>query len=130
MALDIKIDPRTRDYIRNADGSWLETDDSSTAVLCQLEAREGKWWGDPPSGSRNAEIMESELPEIEDLQDSTRRALQQMSAAGVITDVVVDVLDRDAAAVAAGAGALQIYWRDRASQKPADLAYSALGGHP
>lgn len=128
MATDVKIDPETRDFVDTADGDWEEIDDATTAVMLQLDAREDGWWGDPPSGSRNAEIMESDLPTIDDLRDSTRRALGALVKAGVIADAFVNVGDDQDKG--AGVGSLLIQWRDRSSNRPADLVYSPLGGKP
>lgn len=127
MATDILIDPVTRDFVDTDDGAWEETEDSRTAVFCQVSAREGAWWGDPESGSRNAEILESEVPTIEELLDSTKRALRKMGAAGVISDIFAAAQNADNAR---GYAELYLQWRDRASNRPADLAYAPLGGKP
>lgn len=127
MAFDILIDPRTLDFVDTADGEWEEVDDSRTAVMCQLDAREGTWWGDPRSGSRNKEIMESELPTVGDLLDSTKRAMQALQAGGVITTSQISILEEDNAR---GYASLYIAWVDRKSTRPADLAYSPIDRNP
>lgn len=127
MALDILIDPRTLDFVDTANGEWQEVDDSRTAVMCQLDSREGAWWGDPSAGTRNAEILESDLPTIEDLTDSTKRGLQALQAAGVITTSQLSILEED---TARGYASLYIAWVDRKSTRPADLAYSPMDRNP
>jgi hypothetical protein len=127
MALDILIDPVTLDFVDTADGEWEETDDSRTAVMCQIESREGAWWGDASAGTRNAEIMESELPTLEALVDSTKRGLQALRAGGVISAAAVAELDSDNAR---GYGSLYLTWTDRKSTRPADLAYSPMERNP
>lgn len=127
MATDQYIDPKTRDFVDDDEGGWEEVEDSTTAVLVQLDSREGAWWGDPRAGSRNAEILESEVPTIGALQDSSRRALQAMAGAGIISNVSVAITDED---TANGIAALEVRWRDRSTNRPADLAYSPLGGAP
>lgn len=129
MATDMKIDfDGARDFVDAADGSWVEVDDSSTAVVMQLDCEEAKWWGDPPAGSQNAEIMRSDLPTIEAIQDSSKRALTQLVRAGLITDLTLSI--GDATSGQLGLGELDLAWRDRATSRPADIAYSPLGGHP
>lgn len=128
MATDVYIDPQTRDFVETDDG-WLETDDASTAVLCQLDCELDRWWGDPTAGSKNAEILRGEVPTIEELQDSSTRAMRQLVAAGMISDLFVTV-DEGATDESRGFGQLLFQWFDRASNRPADLAYSPLGGKP
>jgi len=127
VATDILIDPRTLDFVDTGDGEWEETDDSRTAVMCHLDSREGRWFGDPAAGTRNAEIMESELPTLQELYDSTKRGLQQLQAGGVISSSQLSILDEDNAR---GYGSLYIVWVDRISTRPADLAYSPMDRNP
>lgn len=127
MATDIVIDPRTLDFVDTADGEWLESDDGSTAVMCQLEARENAWWGDPPSGTQNKAILESELATVDALTNSTTRGLRALQAGGVISDAALRVLEEDNAR---GYASLYITWTDRRSTRPADLAYSPMDVNP
>lgn len=127
MATDIKIDPVTRDFVDDDQGGWVEADDSSTAMFCQLDCEEGKWWGDPRSGSQIKEILRSDLPTSEAINDAARRAGAQLVQAGMVSDLHVTALDEDNAR---GYAEQLVQWRDRASNKPADLAYSPLGGNP
>lgn len=128
MATDVKIDLASRDFVDSDDGGWEEVDDSSTAVVCQIECHENEWWGDPEAGSGNHAILTSGEPVTpEEMLDSTRRALLRMQRAGVISDLkaAIGVTDEET-----GALELDLAWVDRASSKPADLAYSPLDGHP
>lgn len=127
MATDIVIDPVTRDFVETDDGEWEESDDARTAVFCQLDSREGRWWGDPFAGSRNAEILESDLPTPESLRDSSRRAMLALAGGGLVSDVHITITTHDKGRGFAG---LLFQWRDRSSNRPADLAYSPLGGAP
>lgn len=133
MATDIKIDPATKDFVDDGLGGWIEADDSSTAVFCQLEQESG-WWGDPSSGSRNKAILRGDVPTLLQLLDSSKRAMGQLVQAGVISDVSITAIDdgpiTEADQRARGFGDMQIVWRDRVSNTPADLAYSPLGGNP
>ncbi len=127
MAFDIKIDPVTRDFVDDGAGGWLEVDDSSTAVICQLDSREGRWWGDPVAGSRVKEILESDLATPELIEDAVKRAMTALVQAKAISNLTIRTTAEDNAR---GYDELLIQWLDRASQKPADLAYSPLGGAP
>lgn len=127
MATDVYIDPITRDFVETDTGEWEETENAGTAVMIQIESEEGAWWGDGEAGSQNAAILRSELPTIEELQDSTRRSLLRLVAAGMISDLHVTIEEQDNAAAT---GALLIRWFDRSSSRPVDLVYSPLGGKP
>src|SRR5689334_15289264 len=97
MATDVFINPATRDFVDDGEGGWVETDDSSTAVLCQIESRENAWWGDSRAGSQNAEILEGEVPTLDELVDSTKRALRVLGAAGLIDNITVAKQSEDSA---------------------------------
>jgi len=129
MATDIKIDYHSRDFVDDGAGGWVEVDDSSTAVLCQIECEEGAWWGDFFAGSQNAAILRSDLPTADDIEISTKRALAALAQAGMISNVTVEQ-DTNASDTANGLGLILCQWLDRHTNKPADLAYSPLGGNP
>lgn len=123
-ALNLVIDPITRDLIDTDDGWFLESTDSRTTVLWQLEAAYQAWWGDSTSGSRVHAIIRGEEPATpEDVRDEALRALQELVADGIISDLAV-VLDTDEA----GRVALILNYRDRASGNLVDLAYVPFGG--
>lgn len=134
MATDIKIDPTSRDFVDDGAGGWVEVDDSSTAVLCQLDSEQGAWWGDPEAGTRNKEILRSDLPTLDALIDSSKRGMDALSRAGMISNVVIQAIEDDPATEelqsSVGFGDMLIAWRDRHTSRPADLAYSPLGGNP
>lgn len=127
MATDVYIDPVTRDFVETDDGDWEETDDNRTAVFCQLDSELDAWWGDPDAGTENAAIMRSELPTIEALKNSSERGMRVLAGAGLVSDVFV-VIDKEDNP--SGFGQLLFQWFDRTSNRPADTAYSPLGGKP
>jgi len=126
VATDIAIDFVTRRFITTSDGAWLETEDSRTAVLLQLEIEEGTSYGDPTSGSKLAALRRRQAPAtLQEMSDETRRALQALVDAGIISDlVVVPQGERDET----GRGVIIINYRDRTSGHPVDVAYAPWGG--
>lgn len=125
-ALDLVIDPLTRDFIDTADGAWLQSADSRTAVLFQLETHYLSWWGDPFAGSRIREILASgdDIPVgANALRDETLRALQPLVDDGLISDLTVE-LDKDENSRTT----VLISYTDRASGRLVDLAYVPFGG--
>jgi hypothetical protein len=126
MAHDTALDFRTRDYIDTGTGEWLETEDSRTAVLFQLESRRGAWFGDADAGSRIAELIESGEPvSAAQLRDEALRCLQVLVEDAIISDLVVEE-DVDEA----GRAAIVLHYRDRTTGSPVDIAYSPWGGSP
>jgi phage gp46-like protein len=129
MATDQRIDPSTRDYIDLPNGDWEEVDDSSTAVMIQLDADEGAWWGDPLSGSQIGALMRYTQGEgittAETIRDAARRALNALAAVGMISDVATTIIEERT-----GFAGILLQWFDHASNRPVDLAYSPLGGFP
>lgn len=122
--LSLVIDPITRDLIDADDGWFVESTDSRTAVLFQLESWFAAWWGDPPSGSRNHELLQrDERPTGDELRDEALRALQPMVAEGIISDLAV-ALDRDDN----GGTVVALNYRDLASGRLVDLTYVPFGG--
>lgn len=127
MPTDIVIDPITKTFVEDGTGGWVESDDSRTAVFCQIESELDAWCGDPSAGSDNAKILRSTDPiEIQDLIDSTRRAMTVMVNAGIVGDLTVSELDTDTAPFL-GIAAMLLQWRDRASDKTVDLIYPSIG---
>lgn len=123
-AADLVIDPITRDFIDSDDGGFIESSDSRSAVLCQLDADYNAWWGDAQQGSRIRAILSGEEPgTITDVADEAQRALQLLVGEGLISDLTV-VTDRDES----GRGAVLLSYTDRASGGLVDLAYVPLGG--
>jgi len=122
--LDLAIDPITRDLIDAPDGGFVETADSRSAVIAQLESEYLAWWGSPFDGSRIREILSGDDPaDAQMLSDEVLRALQPLVAEGIISEIDVD-LDVDEA----GRVVVLINYRDQASGGLIDLAYVPFGG--
>lgn len=123
-ALDLVIDPLTRDLIDADDGGFVESADSRTAVLFQLQSIYLAWWGDPFSGSRIREILSGEAPGgAQEVRDEALRALQVLVDEGIISDLGVDT-DTDEN----GRAVIVLGYTDRASGRRVDLAYVPFGG--
>lgn len=125
-ALNLVIDPLTGDLVDAADGGFLASTDSRTAVLFQLESRFLTWWGDPFAGSRIREMLASgdDVPiSGQSLRDETLRALQPLVDDGIISDLKV-ALDLDEN----GRKVVLLAYTDRTSGRPVDLAYVPFGG--
>lgn len=121
--LDLAFDPLTRDCVDAADGSLVETTDSRSAVLFQMQADLNAWWADPTQGSRiramlSAERGDGEPVTVEDLVDEVKRCLQLLVDEGVIVDLVVK-LDVDEAK----RPVILMLYRDRSTGTPVDIAY-------
>lgn len=119
---DQEIDPASRDYIDEDDGSWSETEDSRTAVMLQLDIEYGQWFADPEAGSRIKEMLRSGDPiTTGQLVDEVKRALQLLVDDGIIADLQVGVVEEDDARGYVG---LELTYTDRASGHVVDVAYS------
>lgn len=123
-ALSLVIDPITRDLVDSSDGWFVESSDSQTAVLFQLESTYAAWWGDPTSGSKVRAIVRGEEPATaQDLADETLRALQPLVDDGIISDLTVrNEVDEAKRTV------VLINYRDRTSGRLVDMAYVPFGG--
>lgn len=123
-ALDLVFDPISEDLIDAPDGSFVESTDSRTAVLLQMESTFLAWWGDPFSGSRIAELLSGDEPgDINDVRDEALRVLQPLVTDGILSDLTV-TLDVDEA----GRNVVLLNYTDRAGGRPIDLAYVPFGG--
>lgn len=121
--LDLAFDPLTRDLVDEVDGSLVETSDSRTAVLFQIEAAVDAWWADPTQGSRISSMLsssqgESEAATISDVVDEVKRCLQALVDDGIIMDLSVSI-DHDEA----GRPVIVMNYRDRSTGTAVDLAY-------
>ena len=122
--LDLVFDPITRDLIDATDGGFVESTDSRTAVLLQMESEYLAWWGDPFSGSRIADMLSGEDPaDINDVRDEVLRVLQPLVTDGILSDLTV-TLDVDEV----GRPVVLLNYTDRSSGRPIDLAYVPFGG--
>lgn len=117
--LDLAFDPLTRDLVDADDGGLVETTDSRTAVVWQMECRYDAWWGDATQGSRIRQLLRGEIPgDITDLVDEVKRCLQPLVNEGVITDLAVS-LDEDEAK----RPVILMLYRDRSTGSLVDIAY-------
>ena len=117
--LDLAFDPVTLDLVDADDGGLVETTDSRTAVLWQMECELNSWWGDPEQGSQIAETIRGAEPGDElQLVDRVKSCLQVLVTEGVIFDLSV-TLDEDEA----GRTAIVINYRDPSTGHPVDIAY-------
>ncbi len=123
-ALNLVIDPITRDLVDTADGWFQEATDSRTIVIWQLEATYGAWWADSTSGSRVRAIIAGADPgDINDVRDEVLRCLQELVKEGIISELAA-VADVDEV----GRPVIVLNYRDLASGDMVDLAYVPFGG--
>lgn len=123
-AMSLVIDPITRDLIDSDDGWFVESTDSRTAVLFQLESTYLAWWADPATGSRLRALISGENPGgILEVRDETLRAMQPLVDDGIISEIsVTDDVDEVKRPV------ILLNYRDRSSGQLVDLAYVPFGG--
>lgn len=125
-SLNFLIDPDTLDLIDSDDGWFVESPDSRTIVMWQLESTFNAWWGDPSSGSRIRALLRGDDPATgEDLRNEVVRALQPLVDEQFITDLEI-VLDRDE--LAPQRPVILINYRDQAANGLVGLAATPLGG--
>jgi len=127
--LDQLIDPLTLDYVDTDDGEWLETADSRTMVMCQIEMRLGEDFAAPDDGTRIKALLEDPdfivTPAV--VVAETRRALQVLVDAGIIGELdfgATEDTHGNMIVDEAGRFVLALSWRDLASGSPVDLVYS------
>ena len=120
--LDMVIDPVTLDYVDTDDGEWLETADSRTLVMIQIEMRLGEDFFAPEDGTRIKALLETGDPVTDQLAVlETRRALQVLVDAGIISEVqVTSKFEGELLTIICN-------WRDLASGSPVDLVYQPFG---
>lgn len=116
---DLLLDPLTLDYVDTANGEWVETADSRTTVLCQIEMELNGSITDPGDGTRLRALRRAATPlTIAVVIDEVARALQVLIGAGIIADLVIDDgVDET------GRTALLLNWTDRATGLPVDAVY-------
>jgi hypothetical protein len=121
--LDLTLDPLTMDFVDAPDGSLVETTDSRSQVIFQMEAYFAEWWGDPTQGSRlkaltSAARGDDTPAEGSDLVDETKRCLQLLVTEGVIADLSISSdFDENKRTV------ILINYRDVATGTPVDFSY-------
>ncbi len=97
MPWDLKLDPITLDFVRNASGGWETTEHGDTAVINQLTVHWERWWADPDVGSRlfDRELFTDDPAPL--VEQETRRALQLL-----IDEELIDNLEVVAVEVKSG----------------------------
>jgi hypothetical protein len=118
------IDPLTRDLIDAADGGFLESTDSRTAVLFQLESHYRGVVGRPVRGQPHPRDPRERRRSrsADDLRDETLRALQPLVDDGIISDLAVE-LDTDE-----NGRTVVLLLHRSGERRPVDLAYVPFGG--
>lgn len=123
---DQLIDPNTLDYVRNDIGEWAETADTRTAMLLMLEIEHAASPFDPADGTVFKQRRRAGDPiTADDVRAETLRAAGVLQAAGLISDLEVDVRGSDGQLFRDLAGRLvvRVAWRDLASGSPVDIAF-------
>jgi phage gp46-like protein len=89
MALDLKFDPVTGDFIDGPGGTFEETPRADTAVQLQLGSHYGEWWGDADAGSQlhDRGLFQSDPETL--IRDEALRALAVLESEGMIDSVEV-----------------------------------------
>lgn len=120
--LDLAFDPTTHDFVDSSDGTWLETTDSRTSVIFQMESTLNGWWADASQGSRIREIIEArdveDPADISELVDEVKRCLQVLVDESVIVNLTV-TLEADEV----GRPVILMMYLDRSSGQRVDLSY-------
>lgn len=93
MPRERKIDPITRDYVRDGAGGYVYTTTSATKIFHQIVGRRGSWWANAAIGSDCHRIRERNLDRggIVAAENSVRTALQLFIDRGLISDLRVEV---------------------------------------
>jgi hypothetical protein len=129
--LDMVIDTVTLDYIRTDNGEWLESADSRSIVLCQLELELGKSYTTPGDGTEVKARLESGEPlTTSNVEADVRRAMAVLEAAGIVGAVEVSGRDEKGAQLydESGRPAFKLSWIDLATGSPVEEVYAPLGG--
>lgn len=127
---DQLLDPVTLDFVDDDDGGWLETADSRSIVMCQLDLELGASTSTPRDGTRIAELMRTGEPVTPELVVAEyQRAFALLERDGVISDLTIEITDEQGnLLVEDGRFTPVLHWRDLASGSPVDLAYAPVGG--
>ncbi len=121
------VDPDSLDLMDTDDGWFVETADSRTIVMWQLEATFNAWWGDPASGSRIKAIMRGDDPATaQDLRNEILRALQPLVEDQFIAELGVALEGYDEGAP--HRPVILINYRDLAANMLVGLSATPLGG--
>lgn len=91
---DRVIDPMTRDYVDDGQGSWEKTTTVATALYLQLTSELNAWAGDPEAGSELhliAKDGKGDRVGLKKAEDFVRRAFRSFLDEGRIADLKVSV---------------------------------------
>ncbi len=125
--LDRLIDPGTRDYVRTANGEWVETQDSRTIMLIAMSVALGESPFDPTHGSTIARRLKSGVGYSPDfLLAETLRVGAELQQEGILSDLRVNVRDAEGNTLVDRDGHLSVHteWRDLASGSPINAAFT------
>jgi hypothetical protein len=128
---DQEIDPISLDFIDEDDGSWSETPDSRSIVLCQLELELARSYGTPGDGTTLRSRLESGDPITTSyVEAEVLRAMSVLEELGTIGSVEVSGRDEngDQLLDESGRAAFELSWVDLATGSPVELVYRPLGG--
>jgi len=128
--LDLLINPVTLDYYRTDDGAWVETADSRTAMLIQLESEYAASPWNPGDGTRiKAMLREGEPVSLDILQAETLRAGKVLQAEGILSDLTAEVRDSlgNPLVDETGRSLVRLHWRDLIAGSPVDLVVRLTG---
>lgn len=121
-AFDLAIDPMTLDFIDADDGTWVETTDSRTMVIMQIESTLNAWWGDATAGSRlHAILSNATEQDVKSIVDELKRCLQPL-----VNDSVIETLNVSSDVDEAGRPVLLMTYTDRSTGRLLDLKYVPL----
>lgn len=129
--LDQYIDPVTLDYVDTADGEFLETADSRTIMMMQLEIRLGSDVTAPRDGTRLKAMLEAGEPVTREvIVAESLSAAQVLVDAGDASDVSATMVDGAGQPLIdeKGRPVVSMSWRDLASGSPVDLVYVPFQG--
>lgn len=121
---DRLIDPVTHDYVRTANGEWVETPDSRSLVMIALELELGASPFDPSDGTTIASLRRDGDPVTpDDVEAEAKRVGDALVRSGVIADFQATTRDAAGSVLRDSAGRMVVAlaWRDLASGSPVDL---------
>lgn len=128
---DQLLDPVTLDYVDDGEGGWLETADSRTMVMIQLEKMLGRSITAPEDGTMIREWFELGDPVTPALVAAeVTRAMRLLELAGLISDFAIRIADDNGEDLVDDNGRFSpvLTWTDRATGNPVDLTYAPFEG--
>lgn len=128
---DMLLDPITLDYVDDGEGGWVETADSRTMVMIQIEKELGRSVTAPGDGTMIREWFANGDPVTPDLVEAeVTRTMRLLERDGILTDFAMQIADENGADLVDGDGRFtpQLSWTDRATGNPVDLTYAPFEG--